>query len=358
MAKIKFNKSNALFFNTLRNRVDEYFNEKKIAYTGNFQLYLKTGILLSILFVCYTILVFFTPESAWLSLGICAIMGLDMAAIGFNIMHDGAHGSYSSKKWVNDMMSYSLNMLGGSSFMWKLKHNINHHSYTNIEGMDDDIDIKPFIRVHLDQKGYWFNRFQHIYGLLLYGMTYLFWIFLNDFKKYFSRKISDFTPIRKMKTSEHIAFWLTKIGYVGLFLILPFYNAGVINTLIGYSVVVFVTGLVIAIVFQLAHVVEDAPFIDTHGEDTKIETEWAVHQINTTFNFATKNKMISWFLGGLNFQVEHHLFPKISHVHYPALNQILINTCKEFNINYNEFPTVISAIRSHLLHLKQIGSAA
>jgi linoleoyl-CoA desaturase len=358
MTKIKFNNSNALFFNTLRNRVDHYFQEKKINYTGNFQLYFKTAVLLSILVACYTVLVFFTPASNWISLGICAIMGLDMAAIGFNIMHDGAHGSYSSKKWVNDMMSYSLNMLGGSSFMWKLKHNINHHSYTNIEGMDDDIDIKPFIRVHRDQKGYWFNRFQHIYSLLLYGMTYLFWIFLNDFKKYFSGKISDFTPIRKMKSSEHIAFWLTKIGYVGLFLILPFFFAGVINTLIGYTVIVFVTGIVIAVVFQLAHVVEEAPFIDTHGQDTKIETEWAVHQLNTTFNFATKNKTVSWLLGGLNFQVEHHLFPKISHVHYPELNKILINTCKEFNINYNEFPSVASALRSHLLHLKNIGSAA
>jgi len=358
MAKIKFNNSNALFFNTLKDRVDQYFVEKRIDYTGNFKLYLKTIILVSILVACYAILVFFTPASGWLSLSICAIMGLDMAAIGFNVMHDGAHGSYSKIKWVNNMMSYSLNLLGGSSFMWKLKHNVNHHSYTNIEGMDDDIDIKPWIRVHTTQPKYWFNKFQHIYGLLLYGLTYLFWIFMNDFRKYFSRKISDFTPIRKMKPSEHFAFWATKIGYVGLFLILPIYNVGVAYTLMGYGVTVFVCGIAIAIVFQLAHVVEDAPFIDTLGEDTKIETEWAVHQLNTTFNFATKNKTVSWLLGGLNFQVEHHLFPKISHIHYPELNKILMKTCKEFNIAYNEFPSVASALRSHLMHLKQIGSAA
>jgi linoleoyl-CoA desaturase len=358
MAKIKFNNSNAIFFNTLRERVDQYFSDKHIQYTGNYKLYLKTIILLSILVALYVTLVFFTPASGWLSLALCALLGFDMAAIGFNVMHDGAHGSYSSKKWINNMMSYSLNMMGGSSFMWKLKHNVNHHSYTNIEGMDDDIDIRPWIRVHPSQPGHWFHRFQHVYGMLLYGLTYLFWVFMNDFKKYFSRKISDFTPIREMKFSEHFAFWATKIGYVGLFIILPFFFAGVVNTIIGYLVMVFVCGLAIAIVFQLAHVVEDAPFIDTNGESTKIETEWAVHQINTTFNFATRSKVVSWLLGGLNFQVEHHLFPKISHVHYPQLNKIVKQTCKEFNVGYNEFPTVISAIKSHLNHLKIVGNAA
>ncbi len=358
MAKIKFNNSNALFFNTLRERVDLYFSEKHLKPTGNFKLYLKTIILTSILVATYTTLVFFTPSNGWLSLALCALLGFDMAAIGFNVMHDGAHGSYSTKKWINNIMSYSLNVLGGSSMMWKQKHNINHHSYTNIEGMDDDIDIKPWIRVHPAQPGYWFNKFQHVYGLFLYGLTYLFWIFLNDFKKYFSQRISDFTPIRKIKTSEHIAFWGTKIGYIGLFLVLPIYFAGAINTLIGYSVLVFVCGLTIAVVFQLAHVVENAPFIDTNGQDTKIETEWAVHQLNTTFNFATRSSTVSWLLGGLNFQVEHHLFPKVSHVHYPELNVILKQTCKEFNIAYNEFPTVYSAIKSHLAHLKQIGAAA
>jgi linoleoyl-CoA desaturase len=357
MAKIKFNNSNALFFNTLKSRVDQYFKEKNIQQTGNVKLYAKTAILLTVLITCYITLVFFTPQNGWLALFIAAVMGFDMAAIGFNVMHDGAHGSYSSRKWVNDMMSYSLNILGGSSMMWKQKHNINHHSYTNIEGMDDDIDIKPWIRVHRNQPKHWFHRFQHVYGLLLYGLTYLFWIFLNDFNKYFKGKISDFTPIRKIKTSEHIAFWSTKIGYVGLFLIMPIFFAGLVNTIIGYMVAVFVCGLTIAIVFQLAHVVEDAEFVDTNGESAKLETEWAVHQINTTFNFATRSKSVNWLLGGLNFQVEHHFFPKISHVHYPQLNAIVKQTCEEFNIAYNEFPTVISAIKSHLMHLKQVGIA-
>jgi linoleoyl-CoA desaturase len=185
MTKIKFDNKNPEFFNVLKARVEEYFETKNIKPTGNYKLYSKTAILLSVLAACYITLVFFTPESNTICVLICIVLGIDLAAIGFNVMHDGAHGSYSTKKWINEAMSYSLNIMGGSSYLWKQKHNINHHSYTNIEGMDDDIDIKPFIRVHADQDSKWFHRFQHIYGLLLYGLTYIFWVFFNDFKKIF-----------------------------------------------------------------------------------------------------------------------------------------------------------------------------
>jgi linoleoyl-CoA desaturase len=357
MAKIKFNNNNPEFFNTLKDRVDSYFVDRNINETGNYKLYLKTVILISALIASYIWLVFFTPESNLLALLACIVMGVNVAAIGFNVMHDGAHGSYSSHKWVNTFMGFSLNILGGNVYIWSQKHNINHHSYTNVEGMDDDIDIKPYIRVHLDQKKSWYHQFQHIYGLLLYGLTYLFWIFFNDFKKYFTGKIADHTPMRKMSTAEHLNFWVSKILYVVFFIVFPFIFAGVVPTIVGYSVMVFVAGIVIAIVFQLAHIVEDAHFITPEGDTMKIETEWAKHQINTTVNFATKSKSMSWLLGGLNFQVEHHLFPRISHVHYPEINIILKQTCEEFGIMYREFPTVLSAVKSHLIHLREIGSA-
>lgn len=358
MTKIKFNNKNPEFFNELRSRVESYFETKKIKQTGNYKLYAKTAILFSVLVGSYITLVFFTPSSVFVCIMLCIVLGINFAAIGFNVMHDGAHGSYSSKKWINEAMSYSLNVLGGSSYMWKLKHNINHHSYTNIEGLDDDIDIKPFIRVHESQDGKWFHKFQHIYGILLYGLTYLFWVFFNDFKKYFSSKIADYTPLRKMDLKEHFIFWITKVTYVGTFIVLPIFFTSVLYTVIGYLIVVFVCGLVIAIVFQLAHIIEDMDFIDTDGNSQKIETEWAIHQINTTANFATKSKSMTWFMGGLNFQIEHHLFPKISHIHYPQIQKIVKQVCEEFNITYKEFPTVLSAVRSHLLHLKAMGSAA
>ena len=358
MPHVKFSHDNAAFFNVLRKRVNNYFKEKNIKQTGNFKLYGKTIFLGLTLIASYIDLVFI-HQPIVVSILICSLMGLLMAAIGFNVFHDGAHGSYSSNKTINHIMACSLNLLGGSSFIWKQKHNINHHSYTNIEGLDDDIDIRPFFRVNPSQKKYWFHRFQHIYSFILYGVTYIFWVFLNDFKKYFSQKISLHSGMKKMNLSEHIMFWVTKVSYVLTFLVIPAYNVGLVDTLIGYSIIAFVCGIVIAFVFQLAHIHQEAEFVMPKNDDYyEVENEWAIHQLETTINFDTHNKIVSWFCGGLNFQVEHHLFPKISHIHYPEINKIVKNTCKEYNIRYQEFPSTFSAIRSHLHYLKVIGKVA
>lgn len=356
MSKVTFNNKTSPFFDALRKKIDAYFKEQEIKPTGNFKLYLKTIILVSAAILVYSLLVF-VHLPVWASIGGCALMGLTFASIGFNVMHDGAHGSYSNNKTINNLMSYSLNLMGGSSFMWKVKHNHVHHTFTNVEGIDDDIDIKPWMRVNEQQKRYWFHRFQHVYWVLLYGATYFMWIWWMDFQKYFTHRIGP-TPIRKMKFSEHIGFWVTKISYLALFIGLPIYSKGVADTLIGYSVILFVTGLTIAVVFQLAHVVEDTAFPAPDTATNKIEQEWALHQINTTANFATKSKVVSWFMGGLNFQVEHHLFPKISHIHYPAISKLVRETCREFNVKYIEYPTVMDAIVAHIRHLRNLGQPA
>ena len=348
-----------MFFNALRERIDSYFSENKIDPTGNFQLYSKAIIFISVLIFCYVYLVFFTPGSILLSALLCAILGFDLAAIGFNVMHDGSHGSYSNNKWVNKMMAYTLNMMGGNAFLWNQKHNLTHHSYTNIEGIDDDIDIRPWIRCHEDQPRKWFHKFQHIYCLPLYGMTHFFWVYIKDFKKYFTGKVAPGMTLRKMDLQEHLIFWISKIFYFSVFIIIPMFKIGLIETIAGYMVVVLVSGFFLATVFQLAHVVEGAHFVAPPTDDgpVKIESEWAVHQVSTTANFATKSRITNWFLGGLNFQIEHHLFPRISHIHYPKISKIVRETCREFNLNYLENPTVFLAMKSHLLYLKRIGVA-
>jgi len=357
MPQTTFAKTPPVFFQRLREVTDAYFKERGLRTTGDSRLYIKTGVLCAALAALYTLLVFFTPASILLSLFLCAVMGVVVASIGFNVMHDGAHGSYSRRKWVNEMMGHSLNFLGGNVYLWKLKHNVNHHTFTNVEGVDDDIDIKPWIRVHEGQKKLWFHRFQHIYGLFLYGFTYLFWIFYNDLKKYFTGKVADHTQMKPMNMREHIVFWVSKVFYVGLFLVLPMFMTSVVDTLVGYGVMVFVTGVMLAVVFQLAHVVEHSDFVTPAIGAGHVESEWAIHQVVTTANFATRNKVWNWLFGGLNFQVEHHLFPKISHIHYPELNKRLKKVCAEFNVQYREFPSLRSALWSHLAHLRQVGMA-
>jgi linoleoyl-CoA desaturase len=212
------------------------------------------------------------------------------------------------------------------------------------------------MRLNENQKRRSFHRFQHIYFVFLYGLSYISWIFYHDFQKYFTGKIAEGAK-KKINLKEHVIFWLTKIGYVGVYIAVPIIMVGAIKAIVGFLIVTTICGLFIAIVFQLAHVVEETSFPTPNQATHKMEHEWAIHQLNTTANFDTQNKLISWILGGLNFQVEHHLFPKISHIHYPKVSQLVKDTCREFNITYIEYKSVFKAVQSHLSHLKRLGKA-
>lgn len=357
MLKVTFDNSESPFFTALKAKVDHYFSTRNIDPVGNRSLFFKGAIVVSSALALYVTLVFFTPVT-WAAVLLCALFGLNMAAIGFNIMHEGGHQSFSKYRWLNNISVYSLNILGGNSYFWKIKHNINHHTYTNIEGMDSDIDVKPFMRLHESQPRYWFHRFQHVYFVVLYGVSYIAWIFYDDFKKYISGKISPNSEVKKIGLSEHFIFWATKLFYIGLYLVIPIIMVGWVQALVGYLIITFVCGLAISIVFQLAHVVEGTKFsVVEHDQANRIEQEWAVHQITTTANFAPHNKVISWLLGGLNFQIEHHLFPRISHVHYPVISKLVKETCEEYNVKYMEYSTMLKAIHSHLFHIRRLGVA-
>lgn len=352
MQKITFNNSNKVFFNSLKSAVDEYFTGNGIKKTGNWKLYTKTVVLIPLAIAIYAGLLFLPLNLGW-GIVLSALFGLSLACIGFNVMHDACHGSFSSRKWVNDIFSLSMNALGGNAFMWKLKHNIIHHTYTNIDGLDDDINNMPFMRQCHTQPYRPMHRYQGYYMFLLYGFTSLF-IFISDYTKYFSRKIFN-TTLQPMNTREHIIFWISKVLYWAFYIIIPIVLVGFKAWLLGFMVMQSTLGFTLAIVFQLAHVVEHTEFEAAGMEPKKIENEWAIHQVKTTANFAPRNKLISWLVGGLNFQVEHHLFPRISHIHYPQLSRIVQQTCEQFGIAYHQFPTMQSAIASHYRMMKQLG---
>ncbi len=356
MATPKFMQGKGDFHMVLKNRVNQYFAEHKRPMTGNFSLLFKAAIFTLLYLAIYIHLVFFTAVT-WIAIPECIFFGLLTAAIGFNVMHDGAHGSFSKYKILNKAAGSSLNFLGGSAIMWNMKHNIIHHTYTNIDGVDDDIEARPWMRFASTQKKLKMHKFQQYYFWFLYALLHLLWIFVSDYKKYFTRKIGT-VQLRKMTPYEHFSFWTAKLVYTFMFVALPIMLLGFITWLAGFLIITMVTGLAISIVFQLAHTVEHTDFPMPNEISGKIESEWAIHQINTTANFATKSKTISWLLGGLNFQIEHHLFPRISHVHYPAISQIIKKTCGEYNIDYIEFPKMRQAIVSHIHYLKRLGQLA
>ncbi len=344
------------FHKELKQRVNNYFVENNKKSTGNFSLHFKAVLLWTLFVTFYVLIVFFNPASVWLGLGEALILGGLTAAIGFNVMHDGGHGSFSDSPFWNKIAAFSVNGLGASMLMWNNKHNIIHHTYTNIDGIDDDIEIKPMLRMCETQKKYKVHRFQHIYVWFLYTLLLIIWVFATDYTKYFRKKVGN-VPIKKFSAFDHFAFWAAKVFYYAMFIALPIYMVGFLPWMVGFMVMAMFAGFVLSIVFQLAHTVEETSFPIPLEATNDIENEWAIHQIETTANFATKNKVISWLVGGLNFQIEHHLFPKISHVHYPAISKIIKSTCEEFNVKYIEYKRMRDAIISHTLYLKRMGTA-
>jgi len=354
MLKYTFDNSQHTLFTALKKRVDEYFADGKIHRAGNQKLYTKGLLLVGLATGLYTLLVFFTPP-AWIAIILCIVLGLNMAVIGFNVMHEGSHQSFSKHAWINTVSSYFLNVLGGNSYYWKIKHNVNHHTYTNIEGMDSDIDVKPFMRLHEGQPLHRYHRFQHIYCVVLYGISYLAWIFYEDFEKYVTGKVSANSAQKKIGRQEHYIFWFTKVMYVAVYILIPVFVVGWLPTLIGFLTITLVCGLAISVVFQLAHVVEGTSFHSAGEDENRGGQEWAVHQLASTSNFATSSRILHWLLGGLNFQIEHHLFPRISHIHYPAISVFVKEACNKSGIIYNEYTSMMKAIASHLGQLYRLG---
>ena len=353
MARVTFNNRPNPFYTTLKSEVKNYFTEHQIPSTGDRRLYLKTFLFLATALYLYIQVVFFTPVS-WIALPMCVLFGINAAFIGFNVMHDGCHGSYSEKDWVNNLMGLTLNVLGSNAFLWKTKHNVAHHTFTNIDGLDADITQTSLLRLAPTQPLRKLHKYQHIYGMFLYALISIAWVFHGDFSKYFSHKVLN-TEIKDFNTKEHIIFWVSKLFYTLIYIVVPIYMLGFGTFIIGFLAMNLSLGLVLALVFQLAHVVEIAEFENATDADLSIEHEWAIHQVNTTVNFATDNRIVSFFLGGLNFQVEHHLFPKVSHVHYPQIQQIVKKVCAQYDLAYRQYPTVWQAISSHIRMLKQLG---
>ena len=353
MSLPKFSASTQSFHIELKKRISNYFEEVGKSQTGNYNLFIKAVILMVSFAFIYIHLVFFTPNAFW-AIVESVLLGGVVAAIGFNVMHDGAHGSFSKYKWVNSVAAFSLNILGGNSFMWNMKHNVVHHAYTNVDGIDDDIDIQPWMRMSETQKKYRLHRYQHLYFWVLYSVLYIFWIFVLDYMKYFKSKVGT-VPLKKMSLSDHFVFWGFKLFHAFLFVGLPIYRLGWFDWMVSFTIFTLVAGFVLSMVFQLAHTVEATAFPVADEETGRLEDEWAVHQIKTTANFATSNPVVSWLVGGLNFQIEHHLFPKISHVHYPAISKIIRQACQDYGLVYIEYPRVRYAVASHVAFLKQMG---
>lgn len=356
MKEVKFKSGEDLrFFHTLRSRVDAYFQERQLSKNANTTMVVKTVVFVGAYVLPFVAMLIF-PMSFFIAMLLWLLMGWAKAGVGMSVMHDANHGAYSSNEKVNKAIGYVVNAIGGISANWKIQHNVIHHTYTNITGVDEDIDTDSIMRFspHDDHKH--IHKGQWWYAFFFYGISTLHWAVLKDFRQYYLYHKRGFLKKDKSRRSLLLTRLIAaKAVYFFVFFGVPAL-AGVpfLQTLIGFLIMHVTSGIILSVVFQLAHTVEDTefPLPDKTGN---MQDAWAVHQLRTTMNFACKNKLISWYVGGLNFQVEHHLFSKICHVHYPAIAPIVKKTAMEFGIPYLEKKTFGSAFLSHVRHLRTLG---
>lgn len=343
------------FFRTLNSRVNNYFKENNIKKTGNWKLHLKTIVMFSIFLAPYFLLLTLDMPF-WVYLLLNIVIGIGMAGVGMNVMHDGNHGSYSTKSWLNKFMGGSIYILAGNVYNWQVQHNVLHHTYTNIHGHDEDLEAGRIMR--FTQKAEWrrFHKFQHYYSVFLYGLLTFNWAITTDFlqmKRYLKRRLS----YGEAKSSKILwtTLIITKVIYFSIWLVIPMI-LGITwwKVILGFLLMHYTAGVILSVVFQLAHVVEDISYPEPNNEG-EMENTWAIHQLFTTANFAPKNWLVNYYTGGLNHQVEHHLFPNISHIHYDKISKIVKETALEFDLPYQEFKTMRSAVASHFKHLKELG---
>ncbi len=343
------------FYLTLNARVDAYFKEKGLSKHANAGIVVKTIVLMCVYLLPLFAIAFFQPAFGW-ALLLWILMGIGMAGVGMSIMHDANHGAFSENQRINDWIGYSILLLGGSVLNWKLQHNTLHHTFTNITHYDDDIADKPGLRLspHTELKK--IHRFQWLHAVFIYSLVTFYWVTWKDFGQYirYTRMgVNKNTPAQNRVFLAKII--VIKLAYFALFVGLPIVaGVAVLQVVAGFLLMHVFGGVILTIIFQLAHSVEETIY-PLPNEQGAIETEWVIHQMQTTVNFSRRNRMLSWYIGGLNFQVEHHLFPKICHIHYPRIAGIVQRTAAEFNVPYLEHKSFFHALRSHFAMLRRFG---
>lgn len=342
------------FRHLVQERVEAYFASAGVANTGGRAILVKTLVMLSWLLLSYLLLLF-VADSLWQATLAATSLALAIAGTGMAIHHDANHGAYSERKWVNNLFKRTLDLLGVSSYMWGWTHNVFHHTYTNIDGVDQDVDLGAVARLAPSQQRRWFHAYQHWYMWVVYGFTFFYFVFAEDFIQLRRTRVGPHrfpTP----RGLELIGVFASKLFVFGWMLGVPLLFHDWHLVVIVFGLVWFVSGFFLGLTFQVAHLVPEATFPQVTEEAPQVASEWAIHQVKNTADFAPRNRFITWYVGGLNYQIEHHLFPKISHIHYPKIAPLVQQACAEFGLPYTVYPGAAAAVHAHYQWLARMGA--
>ncbi len=356
---VKFNlKDRPEFQKELRKNVNQYFKDNNISKYANNSMRLKSAFMLLIYTLPLILMLTGVVSGLWPVMAMWAIMGFGIAGIGLAIMHDANHGAYSSNQKVNDIMGFVLNYIGGYPANWRIQHNVLHHSFTNIEGFDEDIEKGGLVRFSPTQKLRFGHRFQILYAPFLYGILTIYWVLIKDIEQLVRYNKMDLLKGQKLTLNKAmLEIIFHKTWYLLLFFVLPVLVVDLpwYQILYGFLLMHFISGIILALIFQTAHVIEETEFFvpDKNGS---VENNFVIHQLRTTANYANGGTWFSWFIGGLNYQIEHHLFPTICHVHYRAISKIVQETAQTYGLPYHQHRTFLGALKSHFTLLHKLGT--
>src|SRR5437868_3009090 len=336
-----------------RREVEQYLASHGADLRARLQLYVKSVVAFGVLATSWALLVFARPG---LAPGLLCLAGVVLGTIliGFCVQHDANHGAYFRTRRFNHLLGWTADaLLGFSSYAWRVKHNVAHHTYTNVDGYDDDINQAPFARLTPSQQPRPWYRLQHIYIWPLYSLMVLRWQTGADIAAIVRRRIGR-SALHVPRRWDLIGLIAGKVVFVTWAIAVPLLVYPWWVVLSGYLGFTMATSLVTATTFQLAHCVEEADFVSPEAlaAETRV---WAVHEVETTVDFCPGNRVLTWFLGGLNYQIEHHLFPRVAHTHYPHLAEIVRRNALKHGVRYTSQPSLRAALRSHQRHLRALG---
>ena len=347
---VEFEK-NCNFYRELKSEVNGAFSEGRKK--ANSFMYVKGVLAIACVFVPYS-LILTGKFSGLVMLLLASVMGIGLAFTGFSVYHDALHHSFSRRPFINRLLGSAMDIAGLNSYHWTIRHNQIHHSYTNVHHADEDINGGGLLVLTPFDHTKWYHKYQHIYFMLLYSTIYILWVFVSDFIFFSRSELGPFRGIR-IPAKEVFKLFFFKLLFIfyTIFIPLKFLHISIAEFITGYSIMLFTAGMLYGLVFNLAHVVEGVCYGQAAAS---LNRSWAIHQVLATSNFAMENKLLTWFLGGLNYQIEHHLFPNIASVHYPEISKIVRAHAEKYGIPYNAKKNLSTAFISHIRMLRHLGS--
>lgn len=337
------------FSKEVQRRVYNYFKENNISQYATTTSLVKGLFGFSIWGLLYASLVLNLMNSNLILLFIVYLgIGLTNVFLAFNVVHDACHNAMSEKRTINRLFGYTMNFVGGNGYLFARTHRA-HHGFVNVAGIDNTLETHGAFRFTPHEPWQPKHKWQYLYAPMLYLFTYIHWVFVKDFKWFFTEENIGNDKQVKHPTSEYIILFASKLLYFTITLVIPIVTLPIPwwIILLAWINMHLIPGLVITLLFQVTHIYSGSSFPQPDETGT-IQNNYFKHILETTTDYSRESKFVAWITGGMNIHIAHHFFPQINHTHYQPVTTIIKQTAEDFGLIYQEVPNFWIAFKNHL----------